>query len=245
MNATAGRVLIVESDASRRTLLRTTLAQHGYEVSEASDGVQALGHVAWREPSVVLLDLGLPDIDGVQVVGRIREQSDVPIVVTSERNDESEIITVLDRGANYFLTKPVGMGALLARIRALLQRSRAIDRTPVVLSIGNLDLDLVGHVVRLSGTEVPLSKTEYAFLRVLATRKGHAVSHRKLLTLVWGPAFVDHVEYLRVVVRRLRRKLEVVPSEPRLLVTVPGVGYLLQPELCLPENSTYESKRIT
>jgi two-component system KDP operon response regulator KdpE len=230
MNTAAARVLIVEGDAAQRTSIRMTLVQHGYEVCEASDGVQALGQVAWREPRVVLLDLGLPDIEGVRVVGRIREQSAVPIIVTSERNEESEIIEVLDRGANYFMTKPVGMGALLARIRVLLQRSREpVDPAPRVLSIGKLDLDLQEHVVWLAGEEVPLSRTEYECLQVLAEQKGHVVSHRKLLTLVWGPTFVDRVEYLRVIVRRLRRKLEAVPSEPRLLLTVPGVGYRLQP----------------
>jgi two-component system KDP operon response regulator KdpE len=227
MKAAARRVLVVEHDAARRTSLRTSLSEQGYEVAEASDGMQALGQVAWREPSIILFDLDLPDVDGLHVVGRIRERSDVPIIVISGRNDESETIEALDRGANDFMTRPFRMGPLLARIRALLRLSHRPRQVATVLSVGKLDIDLAGQVVRLAGEQVQLSRTEYEFLQVLAKQQGRVVSRRSLLTAVWGPNFADRLEYLPVIVRRLRQKLEAVPSAPRILLTVAGVGYRL------------------
>jgi two-component system KDP operon response regulator KdpE len=225
------KILIAEDEAHMRRFLRTTLTHNGYEAVEAVDGVQALTMGLAPDISLVLLDLGLPDVDGVEVVARIREQRDVPIIIISARHYEFAKIEALDGGANDYVTKPFGAGELLARIRvALRTRGAPTAAPPSVLVIGDLRIDLGDRIVSLSGEEVHLTPTEHKLLGVLARRLGRVVSHRELLEEVWGPDSAEQVEYLRVFMRQLRYKLEPEPTQPRHLLTVSGVGYRLKGE---------------
>jgi two-component system KDP operon response regulator KdpE len=223
------RVLIVEDEAHMRRFLRTTLIHNGYDTLEAIDGVQAMEQAVSGDPSLILLDLGLPDVDGVEVVAKIRERSEVPIIIISARDFEYAKIEALDLGANDYVTKPFGAGELLARIRAALRvRSQLADSPGAsVLTLGDLRIDLGERLVTLGDAEVHLTPTEFGLLAVLARRVGRVVSHRELLREVWGPETTNQVEYLRVFVRQLRYKLEHEPSQPKHLVTVSGVGYRL------------------
>lgn len=229
MSAPNPRVLIVEDEAHMRRFLRTTLIHNGYDTLEATDGVQAMEQAVSGDPSLILLDLGLPDVDGVEVVAKIRERSEVPIIIISARDFEYAKIEALDLGANDYVTKPFGAGELLARIRAALRvRSQLADSPGApVLTLGDLRIDLGERLVKLGDTEVHLTPTEFGLLAVLARRVGRVVSHRELLREVWGPETTNQVEYLRVFVRQLRYKLEHEPSQPKHLVTVSGVGYRL------------------
>ncbi len=230
MNASP-KILIVEDEAHMRRFLKTTLTHNGYATEEAVDGVQALTLGVAPDVSLVLLDLGLPDVDGVDVIARIREQRDVPIIVISARHYEFAKIEALDCGANDYVTKPFGAGELLARIRvALRTRGAPSVAPPSVLVIGDLRIDLDERLVSLSGAEVHLTPTEHKLLGVLARRLGRVVSHRELLHEVWGPDSAEQVEYLRVFMRQLRYKLEPEPTQPRYLLTVSGVGYRLKGE---------------
>jgi two-component system KDP operon response regulator KdpE len=213
-----------------RRFLRTTLMHNGFEALEAADGAQALERVAESEPHLVLLDLGLPDIDGIEIICKLRERSDVPIIVISARQDEHEKVEALDLGANDYVTKPFGAAELLARIRVAL-RSGAAPRTSVttrVFVLGALRIDFENRVVNLAGQEVHLTPTEYKLLEVLVARQGRAVGHGELLREVWGPDASQEVEYLRTFMRQLRYKLEPEPSQPRYLLTIPRVGYRLK-----------------
>lgn len=230
MNATP-KILIVEDEAHMRRFLRTTLTHNGYDTEEAVDGVQALTLGVAPDVSLVLLDLGLPDVDGVEVIARIREQRDVPIIIISARHYEFAKIEALDCGANDYVTKPFGAGELLARIRvALRSRGAPAAAATSVVVIGDLRIDLGERLVSLSGEEVHLTPTEHKLLGVLARRVGRVVSHRELLQDVWGPDSAEQVEYLRVFMRQLRYKLEPEPTQPRYLLTVSGVGYRLKSE---------------
>jgi two-component system KDP operon response regulator KdpE len=223
------KILIVEDEAHMRRFLRTTLSHNGYETVEAVDGVQALSLGVGTDIQLVLLDLGLPDVDGVEVVTRIREQRDVPIIIISARDYEFAKIEALDCGANDYVTKPFGAGELLARIRvALRNRGGPSAAPPSVVVIGDLRIDLGDRLVSLAGEEVHLTPTEHKLLAVLARRVGRVVSHRELLNEVWGPDCAEQVEYLRVFMRQLRYKLEPEPTQPRYLLTVSGVGYRLK-----------------
>jgi len=222
------RVLVVEDEAHMRRFLRTTLGHNGFEVVDASTGAQALEQAFLPELGVILLDLGLPDLDGVEVVRRVRAKSDVPIIVISARWAEDMKIEALDGGANDYVTKPFQAGELLARIRAALRTSAQGKSPPVsAVVVGDLQIDLEGRIVRLGTEEIHLTPTEYGLLALLATRVGRVVTHRELLRGVWGEDSTNQTEYLRVYMRQLRYKLEREPSRPRYLVTVPGVGYRL------------------
>jgi two-component system KDP operon response regulator KdpE len=230
LNVATPRILIVEDEAHTRRFLRTMLTHHGYETAEAADGIQALGQISWKEPDLIILDLGLPDLDGIRILSRVREKGAIPIIVISARDTESAKVEALDAGANDYITKPVGASELLARIRATF-RSTARPKGSGgagVVELGDLRIDLEHRMVYLGGPEVHLTPTEYALLAVLANRVGHAVSHARLLEEVWGPGAVNQTEYLRVYMRQLRYKLEPEPSQPRHLLTVSGVGYRLQ-----------------
>jgi two-component system KDP operon response regulator KdpE len=222
-------VLIVEDEAHMRRFLRTTLTHNGFATVEASDGVEAVDAMRQREPNLILLDLGLPDVDGIDIVAKVRLTSEVPIIVLSARDFEYSKIEALDAGVNDYVTKPFGAGELLARIRAALRaRSQAKEPpTAAVLSLGELQIDFTEHRVTLRGEEVHLTPTEYKLLAVMARRLGRAVAHKELLREVWGADSTEQVEYLRVFMRQLRYKLESEPSQPRFLLTVPGVGYRL------------------
>lgn len=216
-----------------RRFLRTTLMHNGFEALEAGNGVQALAQVAEFKPNLVLLDLGLPDIDGIEVICKLRERSDIPIIVISARQDEYEKVEALDLGANDYVTKPFGAAELLARIRVALRFRYTAGAPPLparVFELGELRVDFENRAVRLSGQDVHLTPTEYKLLEVLVERRGRAVGHGELLREVWGADASQEVEYLRTFMRQLRYKLEPEPSQPRYLLTIPRVGYRLKSE---------------
>jgi two-component system KDP operon response regulator KdpE len=225
------RVLVVEDEAPMRRFLRTTLATHGYDVVEAATAAEALAHATAYAPELVVLDLGLPDADGLDVARRIREWTLTPIIVLSARGQESDKIAALDAGADDYLTKPFGAGELLARIRVALRHAARVNEAPEpVLVLGDLSIDLAMRRVLRGGAEVHLTPIEYKLLALLARHAGKVVTHRQLLRDVWGPGSVEQTHYLRIYMGQLRHKLEAEPARPRYLVTEPGVGYRLKVE---------------
>lgn len=219
------RILVVDDEPQIRRFLRPSLIAAGYEVDFAASGAEALSELAVRPPDVLVLDLGLPDMDGKTVILRTREMSDVPIIVLSARDQEPEKIAALDLGANDYVAKPFGIGELLARIRAALRARRRQDERAPELSLGRLRIDFAAHRVSLDGQAVALTPKEFEILAILARNAGRVVTHRQLLAAVWGPAHVHDTQYLRVFVGQLRAKIEADASEPALIFTEPGVGY--------------------
>ncbi|HTP82323.1 MAG TPA: response regulator [Alphaproteobacteria bacterium] len=228
MSAPLARVLIVDDEPQIRRFLRTSLDAHGYEVVEAEDGQSAIKRMTVEKPDVLVLDLGLPDMEGLDVIKRVREWSDVPIIVLTARNREADKIEALDRGADDYLTKPFGMGELMARIRAALRHRVQAKGAAPVFKLGAIVVDLVKRLVTRDGEEVKLSPREYDLLRVLVQNAGRVVTHQQILKEVWGPAHLDDTQYLRVYVGQLRQKLEPDPEQPKYLMTEPGVGYRLR-----------------
>ncbi|MHB1217273.1 MAG: response regulator [Alphaproteobacteria bacterium] len=222
-----GRVLVVDDEKPIRRLLRTALSAEGYDVIEAEDGNAALVAAAKQKPDAVLLDLGLPDLDGIEVLGRLREWSPVPVLVLTARDAEAQKVAALDAGADDYVTKPFGMGELLARLRAALRHRLQQEGAPPVFRAGALSVDLTRRAVAMDGTEVKLSPKEYDLLRVLVRNAGRVLTHQMLLKEVWGPAHVHDTPYLRVYVRQLRQKLGDDAAAPTLIVSEPGVGYRL------------------
>ncbi|MCL4560133.1 MAG: response regulator [Chloroflexi bacterium] len=223
------RVLVVDDERSIRRFLRTTLTAYGYAVFEAAAGEEALLAAAETRPDVIILDLGLPDIDGAEVTRRLREWSQTPIVILSVREQEQDKVQALDAGADDYLTKPFGVGELLARLRAVMRRSASAGEQPIFHN-GDLEVDLVRRRVAVSGKEVTLTPTEYDLLRVLIQNAGKVITHRQLIHTVWGNAYEDEYHLLRVNVSNLRRKIETDPSQPRHILTEAGVGYRLATE---------------
>ena len=230
MTTSAIRVLVVDDEPQIRRFLRTSLSAHGYRVNEASCGREALALTATEQPELVLLDLGLPDIDGLEVIHRLREWSTVPIIVVSVRGQESEKIAALDNGADDYVTKPFGMGELLARMRAALRHRLQAELDEPVFHAAGLTVDLGKRVVTVDSHEVKLTPKEYDLLRVLVTHAGKVITHQHLLREVWGPGSVHETHYLRVYIGQLRQKLEPDPAQPRYILTEPGVGYRLRME---------------
>ncbi|MES1185558.1 MAG: response regulator transcription factor [Myxococcales bacterium] len=222
-------ILVIEDELPMRRVLRTALGGEGYYVWEAGTKSEGLSTFNKRAPQAILLDLGLPDGDGLDVVSAVRELSEVPIVVISARGDERMQVLALDGGANDYVTKPFREAELLARLRAAL-RSAAAHATPHEerLQIGPLRIHPVERRVYVNGEEVALTPTEFSLLHVMARQAGRVVTHRQLLREVWGAAYVDDTQYLRVFMRQLRQKLEPNPNKPQLLVTTPGIGYRLR-----------------
>jgi two-component system KDP operon response regulator KdpE len=226
-------VLIVDDEPPIRRFLKTSLSAQGYRVVEADSGAAALKQMAEAKPDLVVLDLGLPDMNGLDVIRAIRKASDVPIVVLSVRGDEQSKVAALDLGADDYVTKPFGMEELIARLRtAIRHRFQAKGETPVFM-LGDISVDLVRRVVKRKGEEVRLSPKEYDLLKTLVVNAGKVLTHRHILTEVWGPAHTEDAQYLRVFVRNLRQKLEADPARPALILTEPGVGYRLQAVLPL------------
>ena len=216
--------LIIDDEAQIRRLLRVTLEANGYRVFEAETAREGIAETAQRRPDVVLLDLGLPDADGVTVLKRLREWTRVPVIILSVRDREEEKIAALDAGADDYVTKPFSTGELLARMRAVLRHIEPAGADAVFHS-GDLEVDLAAHVVRKAGRELKFTPIEYSLLRLLVTHAGKILTHRQLLTDVWGPNAVDQTHYLRVHIAHLREKLEDNTGQPRFIVTEPGVGY--------------------
>jgi len=226
----AGCILIVDDEPAIRRLLRTTLRVHEYEVLEAATAAEALVTVASRKIDVIILDLGLPDADGNDVIRKVRENLTLPIIVLSARNDERGKVAALDAGADDYVTKPFSVEELMARIRAALRHHVQAQGGQPVFHSANLTVDLVRRIVTRDDTEVKLSPKEYAILQQLVIHAGKVLTHRHLLREVWGNENDDDVPYLRVYIRQLRAKLEENPEQPQLIVTEAGVGYRLRGE---------------
>jgi two-component system KDP operon response regulator KdpE len=225
-------ILLIEDEPQMRRFLRVTLQSHGYRLVEAPTGQEGLAQAVTRNPSVVLVDLGLPDMDGLKVIEEIRGWSPVPIIVLSARDQEADKIRALDGGADDYLTKPFGAGELLARIRVAL-RHRALqqgEEGDPVFVLKNLRVDLAKRQVFFNDQEVHLTPIEYKLLSFLIRHAGKVVTHRQILREVWGPPYVNETQYLRVYMAQLRRKLETDPARPRFLLNEPGIGYRLKIE---------------
>jgi two-component system KDP operon response regulator KdpE len=232
MSEPAGKTpiaLVIDDEPQIRRLLRVTLEANGYQVCDATNGHEGIVEAASCRPDVILLDLGLPDLDGVTVLKRLREWCRIPIIILSVRDRESEKIAALDSGADDYVTKPFSSGELLARLRTALRRVQP-QGVDAIFRAGKIEVDLARRVVHKGGQDVKLTPTEYGLLRLLVTHAGKVLTHRQLLTEIWGPNAVDQVHYLRVHVAHLREKLEENSSKAKLILTEPGVGYRLVTE---------------
>lgn len=222
---TKTRVMVVDDEATILRFLKPALETNGYDMSSAGTVAEALKRIASEVPDIVVLDLGLPDGDGKEVIRRVREWSKVPIVVLSARDREIEKIEALDLGADDYVNKPFGVGELLARMRAALRHRMQEKSEIAVLTIGGLEIDSVRHRVTRDGGDVKLTPKEFELLSFLARHAGKVLTHRQILTAVWGPANAQDTQYLRVYVGQLRQKIEQHADDPRIIVTEPGIGY--------------------
>ena len=226
MSETAQTVLVIEDEPQMQRFLRTSLGVNGYRVLEALTAREGLQLASSHNPELILLDLGLPDGDGLELTRQLREWSKTPIVVLSARGQEQDKIQALDAGADDYLTKPFGVGELLARMRvALRHAARAGEDGEPVFETGELKVDLAAHQVFLAGAEVRLTRTEFNLLAALVKNAGKVVTHRQLLREVWGPGYVNQSQYLRVFIAQLRKKIETDPNRPQIITTEPAVGY--------------------
>jgi len=232
MTTKAKRILLAEDEVALRDFVRRNLRARGYDVLEASNGLEALAVWEREDPHLLILDIMMPRMDGLEVCRRVREHSTVPIIVLTALDAESEKVTALDLGADDYLTKPFGVEELLARVRAVLRRTQGLTLLPTggIQRFGDLEIDLSGHIVRLRGAEVRLSPIEFGLLEQLITNAGKVLPRRMLLQRIWGPEYGGEGEYLRVYINRLRQKLEPDPAHPRYFLTEPGVGYRFAPE---------------
>jgi two-component system, OmpR family, KDP operon response regulator KdpE len=222
-------VLVIDDESQMRRFLRSSLAANGCKLVEAANGMQGLAEAASQHPDVILLDLGLPDIDGIEVTRRLREWTDTPIIILSARGQDQDKIAALDAGADDYLTKPFSLPELLARIRVAERHAeRRSDKKDAVFVLGDLRIDLVSRVVTVAGGEVRLTPIEYKLLATLARRAGRVLTYQQLLKEVWGPRYATQKQYLHVYMGHLRNKLEQDPARPRFLLTEPGVGYRLK-----------------
>jgi two-component system KDP operon response regulator KdpE len=217
-------ILVIDDEKQIRRLLEITLSASGYKVILSANGKEGLVDAATQHPSLILLDLGLPDIDGQEILKKLREWFQKPIIILSVRDSEDEIIKALDNGANDFLAKPFRSGELLARIRVALRPGNDGSDT-TSLTFGSLAIDLVNHVVRKNSEIVKLTATEFSLLQLLAKNSGRVLTHQYILKEVWGYGYIEQTQYLRVFVAQLRKKIEENPSRPTLLITESGIGY--------------------
>ena len=224
------RVLVVDDDAQMRKAVTNALRARGYEVVTAGNGETALSVAAEEELDLLLLDLGLPGIEGHEVIHRLRVWSEIPVIVISVRDGQEEKVAALDAGADDFVTKPFGMKELLARMRAVRRRASSDDALEPILKFGGLEIDLLKKLVMLDGEAVHLTPTEYRLLEAMATNPGKLLTHAWLLKKVWGPGYGTESNYLRLYVKQLRQKLGDTPSRPRWITTEPGLGYRWLPE---------------
>ncbi len=227
MSATP-HILVIDDEQQILRALRTILGQRKYQVSVARDGEEGLALAATAQPDVIILDLGLPDISGIQVCKRLRDWSDTPVIILSAHDNEQEKVAALDAGADDYLTKPFGVDELMARVRVALRHStRAAGSKTSLVSAGNVAIDLAARLVTKSGAPVKLTATEYNLLAYLASNAGRVLTHQSILKHVWGYAEDSQMEYLRVYIRQLRQKLEDDPHSPQIILTESGVGYRL------------------
>jgi two-component system KDP operon response regulator KdpE len=217
-------ILIIDDELQIRRLLEITLSANGYKIIQSVNGKDGLVDAATQHPSLIILDLGLPDIDGQEILKKLREWFSKPVIVLSVRNSEDDIIKALDNGANDFLTKPFRTGELLARIRAVLRATDTKSDNPV-MEFGALSIDMVNYVVKKDNETLKLTATEFSLLSLLAKNRGRVLTHQFILKEVWGYGYVEQTQYLRVFVAQLRKKIEDNPSKPTFLITESGIGY--------------------
>lgn len=223
----ARTILIVDDEKQIRRFLRTGLSVHGYDVIEAESGAEALRQASTQSPDLVVLDLQLGDMDGLDVLQRIREWSSLPVLILSVRNREVEKVKALEMGADDYITKPFGIAEFIARVNALLRRIPEAVAQPV-FTVGDLSIDIARRQVLLGGAEIKLSPKEYALLQYLARHAGKVVTHEQMLKEIWGDGHAEDAHYLRIFMRKLRQKVERDPTQPRYIVTEVGVGYRLR-----------------
>ena len=226
MMENGARVLIVDDEPQIRKLLTVSLKAHGFITDEAATGKEGINQAAFFKPDLMIIDLGLPDIDGNEVIRSIREWSNAPIIILTARDQEKEKIESLDAGADDYVTKPFSMGELMARMRVCLRRMAAGESEPI-LTCGGLTVDLIQRRVTVDGREVKLTPTEYEIIKLLAQNAGRVLTHRQLLKAVWGNSYDEDTHYIRVYIGQLRRKIENDPARPKYIITESGVGYRL------------------
>lgn len=226
MSDKGARILVIDDEPQILKLLKVSLVAHGYNIESASTGREGIEKAAAFKPDVLIVDLGLPDIDGKEVIANIREWNMTPIIVLTVREQESEKIEALDCGADDYITKPFGVGELLARIRASLRRLNAKDSEPVITS-GKLSIDLAQRKVHLGEQEIKLTPTEYEIMKVLAKNIGRVITHKQILKAIWGIVNYEDNHYVRVYINQIRRKIEENPAQPKYIITESGVGYRL------------------
>lgn len=222
--ANSDAILIIDDEVQIRRLLEITLSAQGFKVLEAADAKEGLVKAATMHPVLILLDLGLPDMDGFQALKKLREWYQKPIIILSVRNQEEDIIKALDNGANDYLTKPFRTGELLARIRVAIRQTQQDNGTPF-LAYGNLNIDLSNHVVRKNGEILKLTATEYSLLILMVRNEGRVLTHQFILKEIWGMGYIEQTQYLRVFIAQLRKKIEDEPANPKFLRTESGIGY--------------------
>jgi two-component system KDP operon response regulator KdpE len=225
-SATNSRILVIDDEAQIRRLLRITLEAGGFDMSEAHSGRSGLSEAAALQPDGIILDLGLPDLPGIEVLRQLREWSQIPVLVLTVRDHVEDKTTALDAGADDYLTKPFNGAELMARLRAIMRRARPVNEPPIVC-FGDIEFDQPARVVRRQGKDIHLTAREYALLRMLVLHRGKVVTHIQILRELWGPNSETDTNYLRVYMNRLRHKLENDPSNPRHLQTEAGIGYRL------------------
>jgi two-component system, OmpR family, KDP operon response regulator KdpE len=221
------RILVVDDEPEIRRFLRASLKLHQYEVIEADTGQKALSQVVDQRPDLMILDLGLPDMDGIKITQQVREWSSMPIIILSVRDRESDKINALDAGADDYLTKPFGVGELMARIRVVMRRTNTSSEDPI-FHVGELRVDMPRHQVTLAEKEIMLTPTEFDLLRVLIQNAGKVITHRQIIHTVWGTAYEDEARLLRVNISNIRRKIEPNPNQPYYILTELGVGYRMR-----------------
>jgi len=220
----SGTILIIDDEVQIRRLLEITLSANGYKIAEASTGKEGLALAATGQPVLIILDLGLPDVEGLDILIKLREWYHKPIIILSVRSSEDDIIKALDQGANDYLTKPFRTGELLARIRVAIRQSQVLIDAPS-LTFGTLTIDLANHIARKNNEIVKLTSTEFSLLALLAKNEGRVLTHQYILKEVWGMGYVEQTQYLRVFIAQLRKKVEDDPARPKLLNTESGIGY--------------------
>ena len=233
MTKNTGTVLLVEDERQMRRFLRLTLQSEGYAVIEAETAAEGLSQAATRNPDIILLDLGLPDMDGLEVIAKLREWTSLPVIVISARDQEGDKIKALDNGADDYLTKPFGAGELLARIRVALRHGALKSTEPgeAIFTVEDLKIDFLKRQVYRGNRELHLTPIEYRLLTVLVGNAGRVMTHRQLLKEVWGPPYIEQTHYLRVFMNQLRKKIEADSTRPRFLLNEPGIGYRFQGDI--------------
>jgi two-component system KDP operon response regulator KdpE len=233
MKENSAIILLIEDERQMRRFLRVTLQSESYGVIEAETAADGLSQAAMRNPDIIILDLGLPDMDGLEVIKKLREWSAVPVIIISAREQEGDKIKALDRGADDYLTKPFGVGELLARIRVALRHAvpKDKDQGESVFIADDLKIDFLKRQVHIGMREIHLTPIEYRLLTVLVRNAGRVMTHRQILKEVWGPPYIEQTHYLRVFMNQLRKKIEADSTRPRFLLNEPGIGYRFKPDI--------------